>query len=275
MIAAYWNTVPKNNPDRQLFVKTQSTKKDPILLQDDAIIPSTNASLPSSSETEKQQSAEGSEIRGEENESTEETGMDYEMEENAESMDITPTEKEKRLPLVIANDTADELDEHDNNNEAITKKKTISDSDFNLTSAAEPSTATSSEKEIEGSVPSSEVEVTRKKTGPKKRRTKPAYSDYFLEEYERKKRHEEGYHSTASEAESTASLQEDDNSSVIFNDSYGINPPLDWDSSAEKVIYIGQEFPESPLYCVMKWKDGVKSLHPLSLVRTKRPDLVR
>ncbi|KAI8980240.1 hypothetical protein BDB01DRAFT_796999 [Pilobolus umbonatus] len=61
---------------------------------------------------------------------------------------------------------------------------------------------------------------------------------------------------------------------IIFDGKFRNEAFAEWEQMAEKVEYIGKEIEGSPLFCTVKWNDNITSIHPLSLVRKKRPDLV-
>ncbi|KAI7897946.1 uncharacterized protein BX663DRAFT_526543 [Cokeromyces recurvatus] len=213
---------------------------------------------------------------------------------------------EKRQPVVIANDAIDEIDDDNKNNSKQTDAITISDSDYVTSSnnsvhdeeevdelALEDESMDDDDKidEIEDSsmdeTETIEEAPTRKQTVQKRKR--PAYSDYFLEQHKKKRKRENKLRISESDnnddmSSTTSSVTSSNDQSneidknwdnnVIFDEKYGLDPPIDWNTLADKVEYIGKELKESPLYCAVKWKDSIRSFHPLSLVRVKRPDLV-
>jgi hypothetical protein len=70
--------------------------------------------------------------------------------------------------------------------------------------------------------------------------------------------------------------QSDDKSELdeVIDDPEYNNEHSDWQSIAQEVSYIGQEFAGAPLYCVIAWKNGKKSLHPCNVVKNHCPKLV-
>ncbi|KAI8885546.1 hypothetical protein K501DRAFT_331860 [Backusella circina FSU 941] len=111
------------------------------------------------------------------------------------------------------------------------------------------------EEEDEEEEEEEEEDDHRKTRGSTK---KPNYKDYYEEEDE------------------LMELDEDnisDPDEIVDDPDYNkhIN---DWQPLAQEVIYIGSEFPGAPLYCVLKWKNGKKSLHSCNVVKNKCPKLL-
>jgi hypothetical protein len=69
-------------------------------------------------------------------------------------------------------------------------------------------------------------------------------------------------------------LDEQSEPDEVIDDPEYNNEYSDWQSIAREVSYIGQEFSGAPLYCVVAWNNGKKSLHPCSVVKNKCPKLV-
>ncbi|KAI9480655.1 MAG: hypothetical protein EXX96DRAFT_537911 [Benjaminiella poitrasii] len=207
---------------------------------------------------------------------------------------------ERRQPVVIANDdTIDELDEENKSNkqpDAIS----VTDSDYVASSGnsmhdeeevdelelEDESMDEDKIDEIDDSSNDEAKEVIASEPTAQKRK-RAGYSDYFLEQHESKRKREKKKHSTGSDddvSSVTSSIESVNDQSnevdekwdknVIFDENYAIDPPVDWNNLADKVEYIGRELKDSPLYCAVRWKDSIRSFHPLSLVRVKRPDLV-
>ncbi|ORE10584.1 chromo-domain-containing protein [Rhizopus microsporus var. microsporus] len=69
---------------------------------------------------------------------------------------------------------------------------------------------------------------------------------------------------------------EDDDKSdddIIFNETFAVDID-DWQKAAKKVEYIGREVEGSPMFCIVKWQNGVRSMHPLQVVRERCPQLL-
>ncbi|KAI9260258.1 hypothetical protein BY458DRAFT_516632 [Sporodiniella umbellata] len=66
---------------------------------------------------------------------------------------------------------------------------------------------------------------------------------------------------------------EDENEQIVFDDSFGLDRE-NWEQDACKIEYIGREVEGSPLFCLLKWTDGIRSMHPLTQVRQRCPQLL-
>ncbi|CEG81999.1 hypothetical protein RMATCC62417_16131 [Rhizopus microsporus] len=60
---------------------------------------------------------------------------------------------------------------------------------------------------------------------------------------------------------------------IIFNETFAVDID-DWQKAAKKVEYIGREVEGSPMFCIVKWQNGVRSMHPLQVVRERCPQLL-
>ncbi|KAG1466686.1 hypothetical protein G6F56_004637 [Rhizopus delemar] len=74
-------------------------------------------------------------------------------------------------------------------------------------------------------------------------------------------------------SEEDKSEEEREEEEIVFDDTFGLDKE-DWPTLTDKVEYIGREVEGSPLFCLVRWNDGSRSFHPLSLVREKCPQLV-
>ncbi|CAO3698710.1 unnamed protein product [Rhizopus microsporus] len=82
--------------------------------------------------------------------------------------------------------------------------------------------------------------------------------------------------STSASGNSSIMEGEDDDESdddIIFNETFAVDID-DWQKAAIKVEYIGREVESSPLFCIVKWQNGVRSMHPLQVVRERCPQLL-
>ncbi|KAG1229750.1 hypothetical protein G6F35_002042 [Rhizopus arrhizus] len=78
-----------------------------------------------------------------------------------------------------------------------------------------------------------------------------------------------------SEKSSSSSEEEEERKEeeIIFDETFGSDRE-DWQKMASKIEYIGREVEGSPLFCLLKWNDGIRSMHPLQVIREKCPQLV-
>ncbi|KAK4510072.1 Chitin deacetylase [Mucor velutinosus] len=292
LIEKYWNAMPPTSKDRRQFEKINNSRKNPIKLTFPATIPTvTPAEATSSTESSaniaknsKQQQTLDS-VFGVYN------GKGKEKEAEAPQQPAAaPAAPVARLPQVIAtnNNEDDDMDEDEDEEE---EKMEIDDTDDE--DAFATPTPSSEPSEPSNSASDNQTSLKKKEEAPKEASTKRTagndssrqQEDYFLKQHEKKRKREELGISDDSSVESLSpplksrktvvdieEIQEDEE--VIFNEKYAIDPPLDWTTQTERVEYIGKEVDQSDLYCLVRWKDGVKSMHPLNLVREKRPDLV-
>ncbi|KAG1049749.1 hypothetical protein G6F43_007941 [Rhizopus delemar] len=79
-----------------------------------------------------------------------------------------------------------------------------------------------------------------------------------------------GKSSSSSSSEEEEERKEED---IIFDETFGSDRE-DWQKMASKIEYIGREVEGSPLFCLLKWNDGIRSMHPLQVIREKCPQLV-
>ncbi|CEP11956.1 hypothetical protein [Parasitella parasitica] len=186
-----------------------------------------------------------------------------------------------RLPQVIATANNEDDDMDDDVPLEIMEIESSDDEDAFATpnrSSDQLSSPSADEMDTENTTPKSATSKRAMNNDSKQQ-------DYFLEQHEKKRKREELGIDDDSSVESMSpppkhktavidieEIQDDED--VIFNEKFAIDPPLDWYTQTERVEYIGKEIDQSDLYCLVRWKDGVKSIHPLTLVREKRPDLV-
>ncbi|OBZ84388.1 hypothetical protein A0J61_07571 [Choanephora cucurbitarum] len=157
----------------------------------------------------------------------------------------------KRMPVVVVNEEEDDDEDEEVNVEHV-----------------EPTRLKPSETKVDSNRSTPFQEDTdldsddKRSDSSKRKRPTASYSNYFLEQHEMKKRK-----TSPDTSSSTGDLND-----VIFDEKYGIS--MDWESLAEKIVFVGREIKDAPLYCTVLWKDGVKSVHPVDQVRRKRPDLL-
>ncbi|GAN07818.1 hypothetical protein MAM1_0177c07322 [Mucor ambiguus] len=288
LIQKYWSAIPPNSKDRRQFEKINSSRENPIELTLPADIPTIT-----SAETTNRAESSSTVAKNGKQQQTLDSVFGVHKSTGEEKEVLTPQQPAAsaaaRLPQVIAtsNNEDDDMDEEDEEEEE-DERMEIEDTDDEDTSATlarsyEPSSSTSNSK-----ASLQEQEEAPKATGTKRtagNESSRQQEDYFLKQHEKKRKREELGISDDSSVESLSpppkpkktvvdieEIQEDEE--VIFNEKYAIDPPLDWATQTECVEYIGKEIDQSDLYCLVRWKDGVKSMHPLNLVREKRPDLV-
>lgn len=94
------------------------------------------------------------------------------------------------------------------------------------------------------------------------KRTRSAYTDYFIEQHkkrklygERKDTEEEDDDDEGSVASSIESndKKKEPTDTIIFDDSFAKDASLDWNKLAKKVEYIGREVENGPIYCIVSW----------------------
>ena len=123
-----------------------------------------------------------------------------------------------------------------------------------LATADEEDEEDESTKEKEDDVEEEQEDFGRRRTTRK--RTRSGYTDYFIEQHKKKKLSGRGY-----EDEDDSSVEENKSiqnslknfGSVVFDSSITKDTPLDWNSSAKKVDYIGREVSGGPVYCLVSW----------------------
>ncbi|KAL9538406.1 hypothetical protein MBANPS3_010952 [Mucor bainieri] len=310
LIQKYWNAMPPTSKDRRQFEKINNSRKKPIELTSPAAIPAATPAESSSSAAESSTTV----IKNGKQQQTLDNVFGVYKGKGKEKEVLTPQQPAApvaviaaaapvvveaaapvveapatvqaapaaRLPQVIAtnNNEDDDMDEEEEDEEE--EKMEIEDTDdedafATPTHISEPSNSASDKEE----------EEPPKKTGTKRTAGNDSnrQDDYFLKQHEKKRKREELGISDDSSIESLSpplkskkavvDIEEiQDDEEVIFNEKYAIDPPLDWATQTERVEYIGKEVDQSDLYCLVRWKDGVKSMHSLNLVREKRPDLV-
>ncbi|KAI8052604.1 uncharacterized protein B0P05DRAFT_591773 [Gilbertella persicaria] len=276
LVIKYWESLPKDSPDRKMFESIQSLRKNPILL------PSSIATNPKSAKitdifsqdaTKKSAVASSSSTPPTEGLKKQQSIADIFKAATSEVTSIVlgaGKDKQpegqssgKRTPTVVVNEDSDDDDDEEEN----TKVNGTNDSKLDSNRSTPDVRLGTEVDELEQN--SEEVPAP-----PKRKRTAPARSDYFLEEHKRKRNRGQSTDNDGDLSSISSVASEPKNANIIFDERYGVDPPMDWKAEAEKVEYVGREIPDSPLYCTVKWKDGVKSVHPVNLVREKRPDLL-
>ncbi|KAI7892579.1 uncharacterized protein EV154DRAFT_504208 [Mucor mucedo] len=99
-----------------------------------------------------------------------------------------------------------------------------------------------------------------------KKRTRSTYTDYFTEQYKKKKRIGKApVRQTEEEIESSASDSPKEQDTIIFDQAFTTDPVRDWSELAVKIEYIGKEVDGGPIYCAVKWQ----VIFPLSIFIVK------
>ncbi|KAI8334105.1 hypothetical protein BD560DRAFT_414660 [Blakeslea trispora] len=272
LVINYWESLPKESPDRRLFEQIQALKKNPILLPS-SIASTTQATSGSANHTVQESPKEKSKETVQKEPLPKPSSVSQETLKqqtlthlykpvSSETTQTTTNEPKstpvpKRMPIVVVNEDDEDDDDEE---EALRIRR---EAENKLSS----NRATPVQEDVD-------MDSDHKRNDQHKRKKLASYhSDYFLEQHELKKKKK-------AQSEDDASVRSATNGSrgnlneVIFDEDYGINPPMDWDLLAEKAIYVGREMKGAPLYCTVLWKDGVKSVHPVDQIRVKRPDLL-
>lgn len=282
LIIQYWDKFPQTSVDREMFEQIQSRKKNPLLLpssqshQEDqtnkiagssqkkneqrpSAVASSSSPVPAHA-LKKQQNLTDN-FKSVSPVVTNGSRKGKEKEEASSINDIESSAILKRTPTVVANEE-DDIDKSDSEDEerAPSYRSSPSAVPSEENEIVDVEVEAEDEEEKDEIIYSEEEEVAV--TPPPQKRKRTSYSDYFLEQHEKKKRREsfESNRSDSSLIDSVASVKstskettDGDDDRIIFDENYGKEPPLDWQTLALKVEYIGKELPESPLYCTVKW----------------------
>ncbi|KAI9364050.1 hypothetical protein BD770DRAFT_424285 [Pilaira anomala] len=286
ILTQYWSNLPKTDKDRILFETLQSKKKNPIILSSPSppkvakVITATSSPSPPSSP-----------ILAPTPKPSITSFFDK------KRMDRVPTTKQATVSsssstseITKSKDILQQTKLSEGSNITIThhqhqtsrKGKEKEDS---LTPTIEPRVVAAAAASENGTVQkngsskksnifSSDEDEEEEGAGNKKR-TRSAYTDYFTEQHKKKKRISKSppIEDEDDDLGSNEELVEETNL-ITFNEALDTDPNRDWNELAIKVEYIGRELEGAPLYCAVKWKDDVVSLHSFDLVKSKRPDLV-
>ncbi|KAI8644140.1 hypothetical protein BD408DRAFT_413778 [Parasitella parasitica] len=279
LIEKYWNAMAPDSKDRVRFEKLNNTRKKPIKLtkapaapkQIPIVISANSPSSPASVSTS---------TRSADDDRTDSAKQQQQQQQTLDGIFSASKDKGKepvRLPQVIATANNEDDDLDDDIPPETMEIESSDDEDVFAT----PNRSTNQSDEDMGS----ENAVFKSAATKRAVSNDNKQQDYFLEQHEKKRKREELGIDDDSSIESLSppprpkkavidieDIQESED--VIFNEKFAIDPPLDWQTQTESVEYIGKEMDQSDLYCLVKWKDGVKSIHPLALVKEKRPDLV-
>ncbi|KAL7314219.1 hypothetical protein PS15m_005821 [Mucor circinelloides] len=272
LIEKYWSAMSPTSKDRRQFEKLNNSRKNPIKLTSPVAIPTVISADATSTESSTTVAKNGKQQQ------TLDTVFGV-FKGKGKEKEATP--QPARLPQVIAtnNNEDDDMDEEE-------ERMEIDDTDDEDAFATPTRALEQSNSPSENALSLQELEAP-KTTGTKRTASESnkQQEDYFLKQHEKKRKREalgisddssiESLSPTLKSKKTVIDIEEiQDDEEVIFNEKYAIDPPLDWETQTERVEYIGKEIDQSDLYCLVRWKDGVKSMHPLNLVREKRPDLV-
>lgn len=87
-----------------------------------------------------------------------------------------------------------------------------------------------------------------------KKRTRSTYTDYFTEQYKKKKRIGKApARQLEDDVESNSTTSSKEQDTIIFDQAFTTDPVRDWSELAVKIEYIGKEVDGGPIYCAVKW----------------------
>lgn len=268
MIVQYWSNIPKTNKDRMFFESLQAKKKNPILIPSPVKVAKVITASPSPpSSPVLQPSSEKSSITS------------FFPKKNEEHASIASSSAPPIKPLYKPQSTIDAFTTPTKEAKVSGKGKekdatttsvpAAAKADFEQSSVVNLFSVSSSKnggnadvavemikaaEEYKTATPSSSEDEDEEESINTKKRTRSTYTDYFTEQYKKKKRVGKGLERQSSDDNvSMASPSPSEDDKVIIDETFAADPVRDWGELAVKIEYIGKEVDNGPIYCAVKW----------------------